>query len=337
MYDARNQERANPQFNMDGMMDQPLVSVVLPTYNCAEYLPETLDSILGQTYTNLEILLVDDGSTDHTAEVIAPYRERVRYFHQENWGGPSRPRNVGVRNAVGELVSFFDSDDVMMPDKIADAVAAFRTQPEIDFLFTNFKGMDEKGSIIREDFLAKYQNFRPLLEFKGSDTLGLIPGRAAYSQLLHANFIGTSSVVCKRRVFDSVGEFDESLLNGDDIDMWRRLAYAGLQFAFLDRIGHGYRQRVGGVTGRGVKRYPAMLKAYRKQRTFELDSEERDFLENRIYNLELEYGNALCAVGQFRESREVYQRALKKKFSWLGIKGLLKIDMERMRAKLKVR
>ena len=73
--------KGNPLFIMDGTMDQPLVSVVLPTFNCAEYLPETLDSILGQTYANLEVLLVDDGSTDHTAEVIAPYRDRVRYFH----------------------------------------------------------------------------------------------------------------------------------------------------------------------------------------------------------------------------------------------------------------
>jgi len=224
-----------------------------------------------------------------------------------------------------------------MPGKIADAVAAFRARPEIDFLFTNFMGIDDEGSTIREDFLANYRNFRSCLEFPESDALGLLPGRVAYTQLLHANFIGTSSVICKRRLFDSVGEFDESLLNGDDIDMWRRMAYAGFQFAFLDRIGHRYRQRAGGVTGRGVKRYPAMLKAYRKQRALELDPKEREFLENRIHFLELEYGYGLCAAGRFRESREVYQRALRKKFSWLGIKGLLKIEEERMRAWLRER
>ena len=98
----------------------PLVSVVIPTYNSARYLSETLASVLSQTYTNFEIIVVDDGSMDNTREVVAGLKSpKVKYFWQSNSGGPSHPRNRGIELAQGHYIALFDSDDIMLPAKLA--------------------------------------------------------------------------------------------------------------------------------------------------------------------------------------------------------------------------
>ncbi|HPI71773.1 MAG TPA: glycosyltransferase family 2 protein [bacterium] len=95
----------------------PLVSVVIPTFNRADLLPAAIDSVLGQTYERLEILVVDDGSTDHTMEVLRPYADRIRVIAGEH-RGPSAARNLGMRAATGEYLCFLDSDDVYYPYKV---------------------------------------------------------------------------------------------------------------------------------------------------------------------------------------------------------------------------
>ena len=151
-------------------MEFPLVSVIIPAFNSAGLLAETLDSVLGQTYRDLEILVVDDGSTDDTAKVVEAYGDQVRYFKQDNWGGPSRPRNVGVQNAGGSLIAIFDSDDLMMPDKIETAVDVFRRHPEVSFTFSNFQGIDQQGDVHKDDFLARYRTWIPACWAPGGAT-----------------------------------------------------------------------------------------------------------------------------------------------------------------------
>ncbi len=305
-------------------MESPLVSVIIPAYNAAVLVAETIDSVLAQNYPSVEILVVDDGSTDETAKVLQCYGDRIRYFHQENWGGPSRPRNVGLRNATGELVAFFDADDLMAPEKLQTAVDVFERFPKVDFTFSSFRGIQEDGATHRADFLERYQNFRSEIQSEEGSTIGVMAGRAVFRQLLGANFIGTSSVVCRRSVFDQVGEFDESMLNADDVDMWRRIAYAGYQFAFIDEILHSYRKTAGGISAGGAKRYPAILSGIRKQLQLELEADERALLNDKINQLELGYAAALGLGGDRAAARRVYREVLAKKVSWTGIKGLVK-------------
>jgi len=307
-------------------MERPLISVVIPTWNSAGYLPATLDSVLAQTWPQVEIIIVDDGSTDDTETVLAPYADRVVYVWQENWGGPSRPRNAAIARSTGQYIAFFDSDDLMDPEKLAAAAAVLQAHPEVDFTFSNFREIDETGAVLTPDFLAPYTNFRRITTFHQGGDLGLLSGREAYTELLAANFVGTSSVVCRREVFDRVGPFDETMLNADDVDMWRRVAYAGSGFAFINRVLHSYRKRAGGVTMRGAaRRLPAVLHSLRKQAALDLSDGERQLLDERLNEIMVAYGHGLCAAGDFGAAGRILREALGKKFSWAACKGMLKV------------
>lgn len=104
----------------------PLVSVVVSTYNRADLIGETIKSILNQTYRNLELIIVDDGSTDNTREVVEGFGDwRIRYIFTDNWGGPARPRNIGIKRAKGEYIAFCDDDDLWFPNKIEEQLKHF--------------------------------------------------------------------------------------------------------------------------------------------------------------------------------------------------------------------
>jgi len=311
-------------------MERPLISVVIPTWNSAGYLPATLDSVLGQTWPHVEIVIVDDGSTDDTESVLAPYRDRVLYVRQDNWGGPSRPRNTAISHASGDYIAFFDSDDLMDPEKLAAAATVLQAHPEVDFTFTNFREIDENDAVLTSDFLIPYTNFRQVTGFPDGPEVGFLSGRAAYTELLAANFVGTSSVVCRRGVFERVGPFDETMLNADDVDMWRRVAYAGSGFAFINRVLHSYRKREGGVTTRGAaRRLPAVVCSLRKQLDLDLAGSERRLVEKRLQKTLTAYGHGLCATGEFDKAERVFREALGRGISWNACKGLVKVALRR--------
>src|SRR5438874_1624069 len=109
-------------------MSRPLVSVVIPTYNSAHYIGEAVQSVLAQTYTNFEVIVVDDGSTDDTRERLESVAGRIRYLYQPN-GGVSKARNRGIQEARGELIAFLDGDDEWLPEKLAKQLAYMRANP----------------------------------------------------------------------------------------------------------------------------------------------------------------------------------------------------------------
>src|SRR5262245_12098539 len=114
------------------------VSVVIPTYNCAEYIGQTLQSVLDQDYPNLDIIVMDDGSVDDTRGVVARFQsEQITCLSQSNSGGPSKPRNVGIALAQGQYVALFDSDDIMLPGKIQAAVEFLEMNSQLGLVFTN--------------------------------------------------------------------------------------------------------------------------------------------------------------------------------------------------------
>lgn len=313
-------------------MSPDLVSVVIPTYNSADYLPETLASVFGQTYPDLEVIVVDDGSTDQTGEVIRSLGRGIRYISQENWGGPSRPRNVALAAAQGEFVAFFDSDDLMLPEKISKSMAVLRANPDVTVVFTNFRVIDEGGEVIRSDFLEEYRSFKAHLSEDATGCRGILSGKQAYTELLKANFVGTSSVVCRRQALAQVGPFDETMLNADDVDMWRRLAYAGFTFAYIDEELHSYRRRKGGVSGRGILRYPAIIRGLAKQLELDLGPADKAILHRRIRTTHLAYGSALREVGQFGSARRVLTRSLASSPSIAGLWGLAKTILLQLRS-----
>lgn len=199
------------------VMDQPLVSVVIPAYNVARYVSEAVDSALAQTYQNIEIIVVDDGSKDDIKKVLEPYIEKklVRYIYQENQG-LSAARNTGIRNSCGEFVALLDSDDIFLPEKIEKQVGYLIAHPECGVSYSSVWHFqeDHPGQLLmlKEDYYS---------------------GTEVFPQLLRRNFIIPLSVVFRKSELDRVGLFDESRRRTEDWEYWLRLSYHGVQFCHL--------------------------------------------------------------------------------------------------------
>ena len=208
----------------------PLVSVIVPTYNCGEFINETLASILSQSYKNTEIIVVDDGSTDNTSEVVGAIinrDSRISYIYKANGGQPTA-RNEGLRAVRGELVAFCDSDDIWMPDKLKLQTPYFR-DPKIGACYT---GMQRFDSLTGETipYCGKFDKM-----WRGAVT----------HHLLLDNFVGHSSVVARKTCLDEVGGFDEAIKMGDDWDMILRLSTC-TEFACVEKKMVRYRMRRAG-------------------------------------------------------------------------------------------
>lgn len=183
------------------------VSVVIPTYNYGTYVTQALDSVLAQTLTPHEVIVVDDGSTDDTADRIKSYEGHLRYIRQPN-RGLSAARNTGLRAATGEWVALLDSDDVWLPPKLEMQASLCRSLPAVGIVATghfSFTGPDP-WAVVRVPPLAP-----PAVE------VGL-------EDLLESGAFGSSSVIIRRDALEAVGLFDETLRSVEDLDMWLRIA-----------------------------------------------------------------------------------------------------------------
>lgn len=189
-------------------MNHPLVSVVIPTYNRPEMLVEATRSILVQTYSNIEILIVDDGSPIDPANVLRTegLMPKVTLLRQSNLG-LSAARNNGIRNAKGRLITFLDDDDLYTQDKVAKQVGYFLKHPDVAIVHSWFTKFD----VFHEDLGVRKTSW-----FKGR----------IYPQILGqwSVLMAAPCVMVKREVFDEIGFFDESLKMAEDLDMWRRIA-----------------------------------------------------------------------------------------------------------------
>ncbi len=210
------------------------VSVVIPAYNAAAYLPATIDSVLGQNYENLELIVIDDGSTDDTEERLRPYRERIRIVSQSN-RGCSAARNAGIKAATGELVAFLDSDDLWFPDKLAMQVRTFEQVPELGLCFTNYEEFEDAEE--HDGFLEGGGRIYTLKREPLFDGAFLITTDDLLEHFIRfgTSPCWTSTVLVRRSCFDKVGLFDEVYTRPsvEDMHMWMRLAKY-FRFAYLD-------------------------------------------------------------------------------------------------------
>jgi glycosyltransferase involved in cell wall biosynthesis len=192
----------------------PYVSVIVPTHNSATFVEAALASVLAQTYTDYEIIVVDDGSTDETGEVLRRFDGRIICHWQQNQGA-SAARNAGIRSARGELVCLLDADDFWRPDKLSRQVAVMAANPSVGLLFAD--AMEADGATVQKASILKTMKFGP-------EALSQIPLPEAFRKLLIENFIPTSTVMIRAACFATSGLFDEDLPNAEDRDMWLRMA-----------------------------------------------------------------------------------------------------------------
>jgi glycosyltransferase involved in cell wall biosynthesis len=243
-------------------MSNALVSVIIPTYNRAHLVGRAIDSALAQTHTNVELIVVDDGSIDGTYDSLKRQyatEPRVVCVRQEN-KGVAGARNAGIRVARGRYVAFLDSDDTWKPWKLELQLSCLDCFPEAGMIWTDMEGIDPDGRLVSSRFLrtmyrASYRWF-PTSEslFLRSELLaalipsipGLASGARVYvgdiaSQMLVGNLVHTSTVLLRRERLECVGEFDESLKPiGEDFDFHLRTCQAG-PVAFADVSSIQYR------------------------------------------------------------------------------------------------
>jgi glycosyltransferase involved in cell wall biosynthesis len=188
------------------------VSVIIPAFNQGHFLADAVESVLNQTYPDVEVIVVDDGSTDETAVVAQSFTDpRVSYIYQEN-RGLSGARNSGIRHAAGEYLSYLDSDDLFLPEKLELLVGELERRPDLGFVAGQAIPVDEHGNQVGKLF------------DKG------LPDRP--EELLLGNPFHVGSVLVRREWQERAGFFDESLRSYEDWDMWLRLLYAGCQMGY---------------------------------------------------------------------------------------------------------
>lgn len=193
-----------------------LVSIIIPAYNAEKYIGRAIESALGQTYKDIEIIVVDDGSTDRTAEIVRSFQDpKIRYLRQENkFQGAAR--NYGIKESRGEYITFLDADDMYLPEKVERQVKFLQEHPEYDAAYCNAVHFYSRNP---DKFYRK----------KGS-----FPSGDIFSELLHSSLINPNCAIIRRGVLEKVGGFSEVRYWPEEWDLWLRIARAGYKFGYMD-------------------------------------------------------------------------------------------------------
>ncbi len=255
----------------------PGVSVVIPAYNAMIYLPKAVESVLRQTFTDFEVLIIDDGSSDHIvpwASQVADHR--VRLISQANQGLPGA-RNTGIAQAQGEYIAFLDADDLWEPTKLEKQVSCLDNNPGVGLVHTWMLLVDEQGNSTGRVMKSNAEG-------------------DVWNQLVEKNIIACPSVIVRRYCFETVGLFDINLRSIEDWDMWLRIA-SRYPFAVIKEPLAYYRQLPGSMS----KNCQVMEQAFHTviEKAFHSAPSEVLYLKNRSYG----YAN-LCLAWKALQSHE---------------------------------
>jgi glycosyltransferase involved in cell wall biosynthesis len=283
----------------------PRVSVVIPTFNYAAFLPRALDSVLAQSYVDYEIIVVDDGSTDETPQVASRYDHAIRYVHKQN-GGVSSARNLGIELARGDLIAFLDADDEWQPQKLARQVAFMDADATIGMSYTDMShwvdGVEVNHSYLHE---RAYRH---------------VSSGKIFDHLLQECFIFVPTVMVRRECLGKAGVFDPALSNSEDHDLWLRIARL-FEIGFLDvpltiRHEHG----AGATTHRG-RFHTGQIQMYRKVLHDSQAEAFRHVARQKLAEAHWHLGYHLFSVGDMSGCREHMMQSMAQGG---GVSGALK-------------
>jgi GT2 family glycosyltransferase len=239
----------------------PAVSVIIPSYNCAAYLDETLRSVWAQTFTDYEVVVVNDGSPDseELERVLEPYRDRIAYIRQEN-RGLAAARNAAIRVARAPLIALLDSDDAWEPDYLAVQVGALRRDPGLDVIYPD--------AVIVGDVPEAGRTYMELCPSRGEVT---------FERLALQQCNAMVSVTARREAIVRAGMFDESLKVSEDFDLWLRLTRQGGRIAYHRRPLVRYRRRPDSLSSDPIRIARGALRVLDKaERTMALTASETE-------------------------------------------------------------
>lgn len=275
-------------------MNQPLVSVVVPTYKRPTYLERAIASVLTQSYGNWELIVVDDNDKissyrQETELFMEPYlaRANIKYIKHERNKGGSAARNTGIEQAVGEYVAFLDDDDEWLPDKLTKQVECFANVDDATALIST-------GFVIVDDVTGQIKTVLP--QFRGW----------ILSQLLKRNSVGTTStVLCRRNVLLEIGMFDENLPAKQDIDLYIRIA-KNYKFDFVAEPLVRFHRHAKGNIGTNLQGVLEAHEHFHKKHSLLLEQKPK------IYQYRLKWqGRLLLQLGRTEEARGILKKAFK--------------------------
>jgi glycosyltransferase involved in cell wall biosynthesis len=274
-------------------MSAPTVSVIIPTYNMAGWVKDAVESALAQTFRDYEVIVVDDGSTDDTEDVLAPYRNQIRYMRIAH-GGQAVATNTGVTEARGTYLAFLDADDLWMPTKLERQLPSLMADETIGFSCTDFSVRSPTGTVM-PSFFDSGQGFA---------------NGHVFDELFDHCWVANPTVIIPRRVIDAVGLFDPALDVGQDFHLWLRIAHTWKVVA-VPEVLCAVRQRPDGA--RPFER--AYRSAIRTRERLllalpDLSPRRRRAVRHQIAELEFRVGQYRLLDGRAREARADARRAL---------------------------
>lgn len=294
-----------------------LVSVIIPAYNAEKSITDTLDTVFAQTYRPIETIIVDDGSTDRTAETIEEYqtsktnrtnRTNLTYIHQQN-SGPSKARNTGIKAAKGEYIAFLDADDLWTKNKLEKQIKLFKQDPRIDVVFTDTKVTRFKNNKIQENIM--FQKNRLNKEFFGHNFIVINP----LEKLLKINFMLTPSVVAKKSCFKNSIFFNEKRRYAEDWELWLKMSVY-FTFGYVNEVCVHVKDEGDGLSANGSGMILSMievLESFIKKN----DSDKCSKDKFHIKHLKDTYkwaGYHFMLKGNTKLARELYRKSLKESF-----------------------
>lgn len=269
----------------------PKVSVIIPAYNCAAYLAEAIESVLTQSLSDYEIVVIDDASPDDTAEVAASFGNKILYLHNDLNRGVSFSRNRGIAASTGEYLVFLDADDLLLRDKLGSQARFLDTHPEFGVVYCDTMLCDATG----QGLGIRFSEFR-------SPHSGNVLGAMCWN-----NFVPIHAAMVRRRCLDTVGRFEETYQPNEDWHLWLRLAGLTL-FHYEGRVLCKYRVHQENVTR---DRY-AMSRANARVRLWLIHSP----LFLRISQRAQQYcclscGVSLAKTGNMTQARQTLRQAIR--------------------------
>ncbi|MEI7636303.1 MAG: glycosyltransferase family 2 protein [Syntrophus sp. (in: bacteria)] len=285
-------------------MNELTFSVIIPTYNRQEPLRRSLQSLVAQTYKNFEVIVCDDGSTDHTEEVVKSFKNdlNIEYIWEENWGGPARPRNNGIRVASGEWICFLDSDDWWYSKKL-ETVERYLDTCDIDFVYHDLDIYTLKG----KQFWRKIRG----RQFTKSIFIALLE---------NLNGIANSSVVARKKIIDQVGGLseDRSLIAFEDYDLWLKISRVSEKFCYIPQTLGAYWNGGGNITEWSDRQIENVENIYNKYATH-LSCQDKNEID-KTFNYTI--GRIKQRMGCLEEALDLLNVSARSKRSSICLKSI---------------
>ena len=289
----------------------PKVSVIIPVFNASKYICQAVDSVLTQTYKDFEIIVVDDGSTDHTAEALKKYGDRIKYLHQDN-AGPTVARNNGINKTSGEYIAFLDADDLWYPENLKQKVSFLKTHcpvPAVCSDFEVFGGVSHPSSF---NSRGLFRDRKRGEAFIIPDTLALLIGQA---------FMFSSTAVFTRASFDKYGFFETG--SSEDYDLFLRMALGG-DLGCINEVLVRKRDHEQNISKAADQNFSSRIDVLSRLINGGVDSRYRAMIAKRIADSNLSWAYQLSQDGRFRESRQKAMGSLRHGVSYQALKLILK-------------